>query len=130
MLCNAMEGNAPSSSIEHLCQCGFPHQVPHLQYTLGHGLAFMLTPSEHLNGVTWTVSSQLTPPLHIYWTGNHVNGHFNFVHLSSSMASWVEYDGMQKHLLRRLLSLGNIEISDMLEESHNVLVWGSGIMFP
>eukprot|EP01018_Ginkgo_biloba_P039358 Gb_04759 [translate_table: standard] len=67
-----------------------------------------------------------------YWTGNHVNGPFQFRPLNlksgQNIQAWVEYDGIQKHLnitisptgvprpLRPLLSQGNIDLSGLLED--------------
>eukprot|EP01018_Ginkgo_biloba_P039453 Gb_09935 [translate_table: standard] len=93
-----------------------------------------------------------------YWTSNHVNHPFEFRPLNlksgQNIQAWVEYDGIQKHLnvtispigvprpLRPLLSQGNIDLSDVLEdemyagfsaatgtavESHNVLAWSFSI---
>eukprot|EP01018_Ginkgo_biloba_P039445 Gb_30555 [translate_table: standard] len=166
------------------------------QYTPGHGLAFILAPSEHLNGAIasqylglFNTSTNGRNELHLfavefdtvqnpefgdinnnhvgvdfdslesanstaagYWTGNYVNGPFQFrpliLNSGQNIQAWVEYDGIQKHLnvtisptgvsrpLRPLLSLANIDLSDLLEdemyvgfsaatgtlvESHNVL---------
>eukprot|EP01018_Ginkgo_biloba_P039447 Gb_30554 [translate_table: standard] len=175
--------------------------VPRPQYLPGHGLAFMLTPSEHLNGVSdqylglFNTSTNGRNDSHLfavefdtlqnvefedinnnhvgvdldslksvnstvagYWTGNHVNGPFQFRQLilnsGQNIQAWVEYDGIQKHLNvtisptgasrppRPLLSLADIDLSDLLEdemyvgfsaatgtpvESHNVLAWSFSI---
>eukprot|EP01018_Ginkgo_biloba_P039438 Gb_01936 [translate_table: standard] len=176
--------------------------VPHPPHAPGHGLAFILTPSEHLNGVIasqylglFNISTNGRKDSHLfavefdtrqspefedinnnhvgidldslesanstdagYWTRNRVNGHFQFRPLNlksgQNIQAWVEYDGIQKHLnvtispagvprpLRPLLSLANIDLSDLLEdemyvgfsaatgiavESHNVLAWSFSI---
>eukprot|EP01018_Ginkgo_biloba_P039455 Gb_09937 [translate_table: standard] len=176
--------------------------VPHPPYTPGHGLAFILTPSEHLNGAIasqylglFNTSTNGRNDSHLfavefdtvqnvefedidnnhvgvdldnlqsvnstaagYWTGNNMKGPFQFRPLilksGQNIQAWVEYDGIQKQLtvtisptgvtrpLRPLLSLGNIDLSDLLEdemyvgfsastgtlvESHSVLAWSFSI---
>eukprot|EP01018_Ginkgo_biloba_P039454 Gb_09936 [translate_table: standard] len=176
--------------------------VPHPRHTPGHGLAFILTPSEQLNGAIasqylglFNTSTNGRNDSHLfavefdtvqnvefedidnnhvgvdldnlqsvnstaagYWTDNNVKGPFQFRPLilksGQNIQAWVEYDGIQKQLtvtisptgvtrpLRPLLSLANIDLSDLLEdemyvgfsaaagtlvESHNVLAWSFSI---